>query len=335
MQYCAHTRTQMKVFLSYRRSDSAGQAGRLHDALVARFGDGAVFHDVSSIDAGDDFVRALTAAVADSDVMLVVIGPRWAAPGPGGAAERLRDPQDFVRVEVGTALALGKRLIPVLVGGATLPDATALPEELRPLTRRQAIELRDSSWRSDVEALQQSLTGERSESKRAPSRGFVGASLALAAIALVALAVWQPWSGESTDGSEEGVLPVCHPPLEDGAGWQALSLVDNASGVSEESLFEAQQAGYRTLANDQWLLVVRMRMTNQSADLLYHAYWRYDGMVVDGLLYPLSCFNTILGGELTAPGLSSEGFIGVEVPRQPRGQVEIAVRPRFVISAPQ
>jgi hypothetical protein len=325
----------MRIFLSYRRSDSAGQAGRLNDALVARFGEGSVFHDVSSIEAGDDFVRALTAAVADSDVMLVVIGPRWAAAGPDGAGSRLHDSQDFVRVEVSTAFALGKRLIPVLVGGATLPDATALPEDLQPLTRRQAIELRDSSWRTDMEALQQSLTGERGDSRRAVTRGLIVASLALATVAVVVLAVWQPWSGASTGGSEDAVLAVCHPPLEEGAGWQILNLVDKPSGVSEESLFEAQQAGYRSLANDRWALVVRMRMTNQSADLLYHAYWRYDGVVVDGLLYPLSCFNTIAGGELIAPGLSSEGFIGVEVPNQPRGQVEIAVRPRFVISVPQ
>ena len=111
----------MGIFLSYRREDSAGHAGRLYENLTKRFGIGSVFRDIDTLPAGGDFVEMIGAAVRNSDVALVIIGPRWlTARGPTGE-RRLDDPDDFVRNEVEAALSRAHWIIPVLVGGARMP----------------------------------------------------------------------------------------------------------------------------------------------------------------------------------------------------------------------
>ena len=163
----------MRIFLSYRRDDAAGQAGRLHDALAARFGDGSIFQDVSTIRPGEDFTVVLSEAIDACDVMLVVIGPRWATALGSEQPPRLHDPGDYVRLEVATALARGKRVIPVTVGGAALPAADSLPDDVQPIRTRQAIELRDTSWHADLESLVDSLTGKRRQPARVPARVWI------------------------------------------------------------------------------------------------------------------------------------------------------------------
>jgi len=146
------------VFISYRREDSPGHAGRVFDALRARLGSDRVFMDVHGIDAGVDFVRALERAVASCDALLAIIGPGWlsSAAGPDGHT-RLHDPADFVRLEIGVALKRDVRVVPVLVDNAKLPNRDELPDELKALTRRNAVELRDSRWDVDVNELVGSL----------------------------------------------------------------------------------------------------------------------------------------------------------------------------------
>ena len=139
-----------KVFISYRRSESGGHAGRLYDAMAARFGERNVFMDVA-LQPGVDFVERITAAVSACHVLLVVMGPDWARAAPGAARPRIADPDDFVRLEVATALRRSDvTVIPVLVEEAEMPNRDALPEDLRALTRRNAVELSDVRWRSDV-----------------------------------------------------------------------------------------------------------------------------------------------------------------------------------------
>jgi hypothetical protein len=141
------------IFISYRRDDSGGHVGRLYDALSARFGPKRLFFDIGSIGAGQDFVQVLQDAVARCAVLLVVIGKRWAGPIDGGG-RRIDDPNDFVRLEVKSALEReGVRVIPVLVHGGALPSADQLPDDLKPLTRRNAIELSDNRWKEDVARL--------------------------------------------------------------------------------------------------------------------------------------------------------------------------------------
>ena len=141
------------IFISYRRDDSAGHAGRLFDRLVARFGKDAVFMDVEGIEAGVDFVETIEKAVGGCDVLLAVIGRTWLDSRDSKGKRRLDDEQDFIRLETSAALARNVRVIPVLVEGARMPRAEDLPENLRPITRRQALELRDSRWEDDIHVL--------------------------------------------------------------------------------------------------------------------------------------------------------------------------------------
>lgn len=144
------------IFISYRREDSAGFAGRLADALERDFPAEQVFRDVDDIRPGEDFVRAIEDRLAAVDVVLVLIGPHWLEASRDGQ-RRLEAADDFVRLEVRTALALGKPVIPLLVGGARMPAETDLPEDIRPLARRQAFVLSDAGWRADVERLRAAL----------------------------------------------------------------------------------------------------------------------------------------------------------------------------------
>lgn len=121
--------------------------------MTARFGDRNVFMDVD-LQPGVDFVERITAAVSACHVLLVVVGPDRARAAPGAARPRIADPDDFVRLEVATALRrTDVTVIPVLVEGAAMPEPEELPEDLRALTRRNALELSDMRWRSDVARL--------------------------------------------------------------------------------------------------------------------------------------------------------------------------------------
>ena len=140
------------IFISYRRDDQAGFAGRLADALGTAFGADNVFRDIEDIRPGDDFVVTLKKQLHGVDVMLVMIGPAWLATSRNGI-RRLDDPGDFVRLEIQAGLESGKPVIPVLVGGALMPAEADLPPALAGLARRQAVVLSDAGWRGDVERL--------------------------------------------------------------------------------------------------------------------------------------------------------------------------------------
>ena len=138
------------IFISYRRDDSAGHAGRLFDHLVERFGTEHVFMDVAGIAPGRDFVEAIETAVGGCDVLLAVIGKQWFTLTDAEGRRRIDDPSDFVRLEIATALRRNVRVIPVLVQSAVLQSAQPLPADLQALTRRQAVELSDNRWDSDA-----------------------------------------------------------------------------------------------------------------------------------------------------------------------------------------
>jgi hypothetical protein len=140
---------ERRIFLAYRRGDSAGHVGRLRDHL-ARLNAAHVWQDVADIGAGEDWPRAIARAVARSDVMLLVIGPDW-------LDARLLDPHDQHRREIEIALSCGICIVPVLVQGARLPNEAELPATIVALTRAQAVELRDARWADDVAALAKRL----------------------------------------------------------------------------------------------------------------------------------------------------------------------------------
>ncbi len=142
-----------KIFISYRRDDAPGSTGRLYDRLADSFPREALFMDVDAMVPGVDFVRELDEAVQDCDVLLAVIGRHWLDAAAPSGARRLDDPEDFVRIEVETALKQRIRVIPVLVDGAQMPAAEELPEPLKPLARRHAVEISHSRFASDADRL--------------------------------------------------------------------------------------------------------------------------------------------------------------------------------------
>ena len=119
-----------QIFISYRREDASYPAGRLYDNLHSRFPQNEIFMDVDSIKPGIDFVQTIEERVGACDVLVAVIGKRWLSAADEEGRRRLDNPEDFVRVEVGTALKRGVRVIPALVEGASMPQASQLPEDL-------------------------------------------------------------------------------------------------------------------------------------------------------------------------------------------------------------
>jgi len=130
-----------RIFVSYRRSDTAGYAHLVYTLLRKEFGAENVFMDVDTIQPGQDFVETLDRAVRSSDVLIVLIGPRWLNIRDEHGARRLDDPNDFVKVEITSALNYNKKVIPVLFDRADMPGEDQLPADLKPLARRQAVRI--------------------------------------------------------------------------------------------------------------------------------------------------------------------------------------------------
>src|SRR5262245_54075042 len=141
------------IFINYRRDESMGMAGRLHDRLAQSFGRKNLFLDVDHIPPGVDFVTHLNKQVAACKFFIAVIGPNWLNVRNEMGERRLDDPDDFVTIEIAAALARDIRVIPVLVDGARMQKVEELPKSLKPLVRRQAIELRHAHFGRDAEAL--------------------------------------------------------------------------------------------------------------------------------------------------------------------------------------
>src|SRR5450755_1770794 len=142
-----------RVFISYRRSDAAGQAGRLAEDLFERLGRGNVFLDVDAIPAGVDFEQHIDHMLDGCAVALILIGDEWLALGTPGGAPRLHDESDLVRKEVVRALTSGVTVVPVLVEGARMPAAAELPADVAPIVKLNAAGLDNRHWRQDVRSI--------------------------------------------------------------------------------------------------------------------------------------------------------------------------------------
>ena len=145
------------IFISYRREDAEGQAGRLYADLVNFFGEDTVFMDVVDIEPGRDFRQAIDEQVASCGVLLALIGRDWLDLKDKNGRRRLEDPMDFVRLETASALKRDIPVIPILVRGASLPQAEELPADLTDLIYRNAVELSHARWDSDVQVLIKAL----------------------------------------------------------------------------------------------------------------------------------------------------------------------------------
>ena len=208
------------IFINYRRDDSAGTAGRLHDRLAQTFGRKTLFMDVDHIPAGVDFVEYLQSQVAACGVFLAVIGPNWLDAKDDSGRRRFDNPDDFVTIEIGAALARNIRVIPVLVDGARTPKADKLPDSVKPLARRNAVEVRNTHFGRDAEALANKVaealkhakpvTGQWPFMASAPARLMApgqwrmvaGSAMALLLVGWIGLyqmgvPVWVPWTPRS------------------------------------------------------------------------------------------------------------------------------------------
>ena len=190
-----------KIFINYRRDDSIGMAGRLHDRLVQTFGRDKLFMDVDHIPAGADFVAHLNNQVAECDVVLAIIGPNWLRAKDKAGQRRLHQPDDFVAIEIAAALARDTLVIPVLVDAARLPKESDLPDTLKPLARRQAVEVRHAHFGHDAEALIARMRKALGQEAAGPGRW----SVPLVAVAAATLLLLVGWGGYAFIQKREGV----------------------------------------------------------------------------------------------------------------------------------
>jgi hypothetical protein len=157
-----------RIFICYRREDSSGHAGRLYDRLQDRFGDD-VFMDIDAIGPGVDYARLIDDTIDTVEVVIVVIGQQWLSAHDVDGLRRLDDPEDLVRQEVSVALARDVLVIPVLVQGATLPEAGELPADLVGLARHNAFEISDGRWNYDADRLVQAVEQALSTASPTPA----------------------------------------------------------------------------------------------------------------------------------------------------------------------
>jgi hypothetical protein len=303
-----------RIFICYRRDDASGHAGRLRDALSDQFGAAEIFRDIETIGPGDDFVQAMSRAIASCGVFLAIIGRHWVAAAAPDGTRRLDDPDDHVRAEIAEALKRGVRVIPVLVQGARMPRASELPEALKGLAVRNALTLDDEGWESDVQRLAAAIRRELpaaasggAETEAAPERRgggrgpgiFLDRRYPLAAVGaagLLALVVLfargrtgqSPTETSSSTTVETRVgADVAPAPTSQGPGGPQTAVTLPAGGDAElgETVIEILDAGVverRGAAS----LVLRIRLTNHG---------RYDTTFGDGL------FRLVLDGEARAP----------------------------------
>lgn len=342
----------MQIFLSYRRGDAAGYAGRLHDGLVQRVGIQNVFQDIFAIPPGEDFRVVLDRALDKADVVLAVIGPGWLAARTEDGVQRLRDEEDFVRMELARALDRDLPVVPVLVGDAPMPQEEDLPEQLHGLARRQAVTLHDETWGHDVDELLRRLRGQPAG---AHHRRWLVPMAAAALLIVVGLVGWQflpgrdgasplasssevpsqpsaaasatppsePATVEPTD-AVEGILP-CTPPQ--GEEWTDLALVGTPTGRLREEggriVIGVRAGRWRAADPATWTVILETTMDNRTSGDQYHGEWRYQELVVGRRAFGYSCFSP--QPDLVGPGTVGDALIGFDVTCEPQGYIELVL----------
>lgn len=149
---------RVRIFMSYRRSDTADVSGRVYDQLALRYGGAAVFKDTASIVGGDRFAAVIDEAIGRCTLSLIMIGTTWLQVTDASGARRIDSPRDLVRREATTSLERCRIVVPILVGEAQLPHRDELPPDLHPLLDRNALRVRsDPDFAADIERLIQSI----------------------------------------------------------------------------------------------------------------------------------------------------------------------------------
>ena len=151
----------LNIFISYRRSESSGYSGRIYDRLRVVLPEADIFMDAERIDPGANWRERLAERIGAADIVLVLIGTAWRTLADASGRRRLDDPHDVTRWEIESALAQGKRIVPVLIDDATSLRPEELPATLQPLARLQAARIRHDAFDAGLEDLIARLTGKR------------------------------------------------------------------------------------------------------------------------------------------------------------------------------
>lgn len=215
-----------KVFLSYRRSDSASTTGRIYDHLANAIGSSNVFKDVDNLAPGEVFADKIKRYIDDSDTVIVVIGKEWLDASDSNSSRRLDNENDWVRIEVGRGIEKGKRVIPLLVNGAEMPSKEHLPEDLQPITSVQAAELRNGrDFQNDMAGLRLLFTPwyKKNGGLRTILLGLIG----LCVIGAFLLAMKDPKAPEIPKVPKPSVQPLSGIVI-DKAAWVKGSIGDDS-----------------------------------------------------------------------------------------------------------
>ena len=268
-----------RIFISYRREDSAGWTGRLADRLKERFGPNSIFIDIDTIEPGADFTEALRKAVGSCDVLLAVIGPRWSMVTDKTGKPRLHDSSDWIRVEIAAALTRKIRVIPVLVGGATMPSAEFLPDDLDGFAQRQAHELSDKRWTYDVEQLMQALSPEiqkridRSEDSHGTPSASISRSVAFVILLFVIGGIAAIGFKSSPSSNPHPEKPQNHSstPQENKTETHEPKILSQPMPPRTTHLGAGQEARLKTQSIDHHyqILAAELRARNNSENVLH------------------------------------------------------------------
>lgn len=298
------------TFISYRRDDAAGYAGRLHEALENRLGRDQVFRDVDTLEPGQDFVEAIESRLAECRVFLAMIGREWLDARDADGHRRLDQPHDYVRLEIVNALERRDvRVIPVLIEGASMPPIESLPEPVRPLARKQAVHLRDDAWDHDVDRLVSAIADATPSATRPsssppaipvpspslPRNMKIGAAIVVVAIlAFYALRRESPPSAPASEPSASTTSAATTASSTSASSSTAIRrgqpygvALPRIAEVAHRSLiYTVLSASVVPLGNGTGELRVRVRFTNEG---------RYDANAWD------DSFRLIVGGNTLAP----------------------------------
>lgn len=310
------------TFISYRRDDAAGYAGRLHEALENRIGRNRVFRDVDTLEPGQDFIEAIESRLAECRVFLAMIGREWLDARDAAGRRRLDQPDDYVRLEIAKALSRREvRVIPVLIEGAAMPPVESLPDDLRALTRKQAVHLRDDAWDHDVDRLASVIADVTATSSVRPSstpthatfslppKVKLGATVAVAII--LAVLVFRrgaepdaPRTGSTID--ESGAASGANASTSTAAGRgqpYGVALPPIAEVAHRSLIYTILSASVVPLSNGTGELRVRVRFSNEGR---YNANAWDDSfrlVVAGNTLAPTSGLNELAPGHSQTQGI--------------------------------
>jgi hypothetical protein len=223
------------IFISYRREDTSGYAGRLYDQVSAHFGRDHVFMDVADLEPGSDFVDTIEKKVGTCDALIALIGKNWLTIKDEQNQIRLSRPGDFVSIEIAAALKRNVEVVPVLVGGAKMPLQRELPEALQSLSRRQALEISDVHFTRDVSDLIEALkrpAGTPTARTRKWNKAALAAGISTICVLAAGLGVLS-WRNAPRP-LEQAKAPVAAPPASSSQTVDNVNVNGNWLAVVEE-----------------------------------------------------------------------------------------------------